>query len=352
MTFPGQESATLRYLLYVALFVIIIIGIKTASYVINIMIIAVILAMLAYPVVNFLKRKGLTDVIAVTITTIIGCLIILALVALIFASLHTLIQDIPLYQAELDQRLAGIASLAQSLGINAQTFSWSSINLTTIVDLFLPSMMKLSDLIVFLFFIGVTTFFLLLELPHLEARIRRYLDTDTKKFSEVSRLSRFMVEFMVVRTETNIVHGVMFGGGLWIMGVHAALLWGILTFLLSYIPYIGLIIAAIPAIFFAWLQFGIWGAIAVIALVCVLNLLIENPVFSYFASKKFEIPAFLVITSTVFWGWVLGFFGLVFAIPITLMVLIVIQSSDECQWVNVILGVDQMFLRDEPARND
>ncbi len=59
------------------------------------------------------------------------------------------------------------------------------------------------------------------------------------------------------------------------MGVHAAVLWGILTFMLSYIPYIGLIIAAIPAIFFAWLQFGIWGAVAVIALVCILNLVIE-----------------------------------------------------------------------------
>jgi predicted PurR-regulated permease PerM len=129
-------------------------------------------------------------------------------------------------------------------------------------------------------------------------------------------------------------------------------LWGILTFLLCYIPFIGLIIAAIPAIFFAWIQFGVWGAVAVIALVCVLNLVVENPVVSYLAARKFRVPALLVIVSTLFWAWVLGFVGLVFGIPITLMVLIIIQCSDELRGMNVVLGVDNLFLLDEPAHKD
>ena len=352
MTFLGQESATLRYLLYVALLVIIVMGIHMAVWFVNIVIMAVILAMLAYPVVNYLKKKGLPDIVAVSLVTIVGCLLILALVGLFFVSLEVLIRDIPLYQAELNERLAGIISLVQGLGIGTQMFSLSSINLQTIVDIFLPSILSLSDLIMYIFFIGVTTFFLLMELPHLEARIRRYLNTDPEKFSEVSRLSRFMVDFIVVRTETNLIHGILFGGGLLIMGVHAAVLWGILTFLLCYIPFIGLIIAAIPAIFFAWIQFGVWGAVAVIALVCVLNLVVENPVVSYLAARKFKVPALLVIVSTLFWAWVLGFVGLVFGIPITLMVLIIIQCSDELRGMNVVLGVDNLFLLDEPARKD
>ena len=352
MTFLGQESATLRYLLYVALLVIIVMGIHMAVWFVNIVIMAVILAMLAYPVINYLKKKGLPDIVAVSLVTIVGCLLILALVGLFFVSLEVLIRDIPLYQAELNERLAGIISLVQGLGIGTQMFSLSSINLQTIVDIFLPSILSLSDLIMYIFFIGVTTFFLLMELPHLEARIRRYLNTDPEKFSEVSRLSRFMVDFIVVRTETNLIHGILFGGGLLIMGVHAAVLWGILTFLLCYIPFIGLIIAAIPAIFFAWIQFGVWGAVAVIALVCVLNLVVENPVVSYLAARKFRVPALLVIVSTLFWAWVLGFVGLVFGIPITLMVLIIIQCSDELRGMNVVLGVDNLFLLDEPARKD
>jgi AI-2 transport protein TqsA len=351
MTFLGQESATLRYLLYVALLVIIVVGIRMAAWFVNIVIMAIILAMLAYPVVNYLKKKGLPDIVAVTLVTILGCLIILLLVGLFFVSLEVLIRDIPLYQAELNERLAGITSLVQGLGIGTQMFSLSSVNLQTIVDIFLPSLLSLSDLIMYIFFIGVTTFFLLMELPHLEARIRRYLNTDPEKFSEVSRLSRFMVDFIVVRTETNFIHGILFGGGLWIMGVHAAVLWGILTFFLCYIPFIGLIIAAIPAIFFAWIQFGVWGAVAVIALVCVLNLVVENPVVSYLAARKFRVPALLVIVSTLFWAWVLGFVGLVFGIPITLMVLIIFQCSDELRGMNVVLGVDGLFLQGEPEKD-
>ena len=74
----------------------------------------------------------------------------------------------------------------------------------------------------------------------------------------------YVIDFIVVRTETNFIHGVLFGGFLGFIGVHGAILWGTLTFLLGYVPYFGLLIAAVPAIFFAWLQFGIPGAVAVI----------------------------------------------------------------------------------------
>ena len=156
-------------------------------------------------------------------------------------------------------------------------------------------------------------------------------------------MSGFVVGFIVVRTETNLVHGLLFGGVLAIMGVHAAILWGILTFILGYIPYFGLIIAAIPAIFFAWLQFGLWGAVAVIALVCILNLIVENPVFSWLAARKFENPALVVILSVIFWGWLLGLAGMLFAVPFTLMVVTIFHFSDELIWINTLLGVGDLF---------
>jgi predicted PurR-regulated permease PerM len=127
------------------------------------------------------------------------------------------------------------------------------------------------------------------------------------------------------------------------MGVQGALLWGVLTFLLGYIPYFGLVIAAIPAIFFAWLQFGVPGAAAVIVAVCILNLLVENPVFSYLTARKFEIPALVVILSVIIWGWLLGLVGMLFAVPFTLMILLIIETSDELRWINETLGVSGLF---------
>jgi predicted PurR-regulated permease PerM len=146
-----------------------------------------------------------------------------------------------------------------------------------------------------------------------------------------------------VRTETNFIHGLLFGGFLALIGVHGAILWGVLTFLLTYIPYIGLFIAAVPALVFAWLQFGVPGAVAVIVAVCVLNFIVEHPVLSCLTARKFEMPVMIVLISVIFWGWLLGFVGILFAVPITLIVMLIIQSSDELRWINEALGTAHLF---------
>jgi predicted PurR-regulated permease PerM len=343
MTFLSAEPNTTRSLILIAVFFFLIIALKMTAYMVTIVVISLILTMIAYPALMYLKRKGMKDIVSVTLITVVALLLIGLLVGLTIVSFGVFVKDLPLYQAEFNQRISEITGLLSSYGIESGVFSIASLNLQSIVSTVLSSLMSIGDLFLYLFFIGVTTFFMLLEAPHIVHRVESMFRDKPEKLTHLSAMSRYTIEFVVVRTETNLVHGALFGGILWIMGVHAAVLWGILTFMLSYIPYIGLIIAAIPAIFFAWLQFGIWGAVAVIALVCILNLVIENPVFSYFASRKFEIPALLVILSVIFWGWVLGIAGMVFAVPITLLILILVQCSDDLKWVNVLLGVDRLF---------
>lgn len=343
MLLPAEGSKIYRYLILIAFFFIVVIGLKMTAYIFTIVIISLILTLLGIPVMNRLRKKGLPDILSVTILTVLAIFLILLLVSLTVYSFGVLSRDLPLYQTELNARLVEITGFLNGYGIDAGTLAPPSVNLESIVSVVLSSVMSLGDLALYLFFIAVTTFFMLLEAPRVVDRAKKIFGTESGKIVRLSHMSHYMIDFVVVRTETNLVHGVLFGGTLYAMGVHAALLWGILTFVLSYIPYIGLIIAAIPAIFFAWLQFGLWGALAVVALVCVLNLVVENPVFSYFASRTFEIPALLVIISVIFWGWLFGIAGMVFAVPITLMVLILIQCSDELSWVNVLLGVDRLF---------
>jgi len=352
MTFLPAESNIFRTLILIAVFFFLVIALKMTAYIVTIVVVSLILTLIAYPAMQFLKRKGMKDIVSVTLVTTIALLLIGVLVAMTVLSFGVFVKDLPLYQAELNQRIVEITGLLNSYGIETGVFLKTSPDLQSIVGTVVSSLMSIGDLFLYLFFIGVTTFFMLLEAPHIVKRVEKMFRDTPDKLTQLSAMSRYTIEFLVVRTETNLVHGVLFGGVLWVMGVHAAVLWGILTFVLSYIPYIGLIIAAIPAIIFAWLQFGILGAVAVIVLVCFLNLVIENPVFSYFASLKFEIPAILVILSVIFWGWVLGIAGMVFAVPITLLVLILVQCSDELKWVNVLLGVDRLFAEESGQEPD
>ncbi|WP_214020201.1 AI-2E family transporter [Methanoculleus sp.] len=334
------RSAGTVLLLTAAVFLII--GIQAIAYLITIIAVSTILAMIVYPATKTLRSRGLPELAAVGVVAVIACLAVLLMCYLVFFSFENLISAIPLYQQELTARLSEILALLDRYGIDTGSFSPSSVNLQGLVEFLSSSAISIADLLLYLFFIAVTTSFMLLEAPRMPERIRRVTNRP-ESVEGFSRMSRFLIDFVIVRTEVNLVHGFLFGTFLWVMGVHAAVLWGVLTFLLSYIPYIGLIVAALPAIFFAWLQFGLWGAIAVIAAVAVLNALVENPIFAHFASRRFDIPALVVILSVIFWGWALGVAGMIFAVPLTLIVLMIVQFSDDWAWVNTILGVDHLF---------
>ncbi|MDD3071359.1 AI-2E family transporter [Methanoculleus horonobensis] len=322
--------------------VFLIIGIQAIGYIITIIAVSVILAMIVYPATRALRSRGLPEIAAVGAVTIVAGLAVLLMCYLVFFSFENLVSAIPLYQRELTARLSEIIALLDRYGIETGSFTPSSVNLQGFAGFLSSSAISIADLLLYLFFIVVTTIFTLFEAPRMPGRIQRVLKRD-EAAEAFSRMSRFLIDFVIVRTEANLVHGFLFGGFLWVMGVHAAALWGVLTFLLSYIPYIGLVIAALPAIFFAWLQFGIWGALAVIAAVVVLNMLVENPIYAHFASRRFDIPALVVILSVIFWGWALGVAGMIFAVPLTLIVLMVFQASRDWAWVNTLLGVDHLF---------
>jgi len=343
MVFPDIGSRAVRYIMVIAFFFIIILGLKMTAYFVNLILISIILTMIALPAVNFLRDRGFSNIIAVSVITLIACFIILALLFLVIYSFDVLVRDLPLFQAELNQRFANISSILSGFGIDSSSLMSSAPNLASFVGIIASSVTSVGESVMYLFFIGVTTFFMLLEAPLLPARFERLVGRSSQQVEDLARMSGFMIDFVIVRTETNLIHGICFGSFLWIMGVHAAILWGILTFLLGYIPYIGLFIAAIPAIFFAWLQFGWWGAAVVIAAICILNLVVENPVYSHLASRRFELPAVIVIISVIFWGWLLGIFGMVFAVPVTLMIILLIENFEDLRWINVILGVDQVF---------
>ncbi len=336
-------SATERILVWLALITIIIFGVRMMAPAITIILVSLVLSLLLYPAMQWLRKKGLSVPAAIAVVTLASIIIIVFVLFVTVSSFEVILVDLPQYHNDLMLRLADVESFLSAHDISPGSLISQNFNLGDSIQTMISSVINIGGDLMDLFFIAVTSCFMLLEAPPMIGRIKSMLADKPEKLRKLACMSSFVVDFMIVRTETNIFHGVLFGGALAIMGVHAALLWGILTFFLCYIPYFGLILAAIPAIFFAWLQFGIWGVVAVIALICFLNLIVENPVFSYLAARRFEIPALVVILSVIFWGWLLGFAGMLFSVPFTLMVATLFEFSDELSWINVLLRLDHLF---------
>jgi AI-2 transport protein TqsA len=342
--FPADSSRVERSLFIIALIFIIVVAVKMTAYIVTLFAMALILTLLFLPAMLWLKEKGLSDFYAVSIITVLACLAVLAVIVLTFISFNTLLTDLPMYQKDLNLRLADATAMLNHLGVSSASLSSPpDIKLSDLLTYGVMGAMNVMDSVMFLFFVGVITFFMLLDAPLITAKMEEKLGKDSNMMKRLNRMTGYVIDFIIVRTEVNAIHGVLFGGFLAVIGVHGAILWGVLTFLLGYIPFIGLIIAAIPAIFFAWLQYGVPGAVAVIVAILILNLLVENPVYSFLAARRFEMPALIVILSVVFWGWLLGLVGMLFSIPLTLLLLLVFQISDDLRWINELLGISHLF---------
>jgi len=195
---------TYRTLVFLALLIVIVIGIQITSYIINILLLSLVLTMLIYPCVRWLKEKGLPDIAAVSVITGGAVLIIIGLILLILASIGQLIADLPFFQVELQERLADIFMLFDRLGIERTAITSPTINLQSTAMIISQSMISLSEALLYIFFIAITTFFALLEAPKIPERIRKiYGSVENESLRQFARMSRFMVDFVVVRTETN-----------------------------------------------------------------------------------------------------------------------------------------------------
>jgi AI-2 transport protein TqsA len=112
-------------------------------------------------------------------------------------------------------------------------------------------------------------------------------------------------------------------------GVDFALLWGLMFFLLSFIPNIGFVLAVIPPFFVTLLEFGFTRAIIVVAIVIFFNGLVNNAVTPRFLGQKTGLSTLAVFLSLVIWAWVLGPIGALMSVPLMLMVKLLFFDSYE-----------------------
>jgi len=122
------------------------------------------------------------------------------------------------------------------------------------------------------------------------------------------------------------------------IGVSYPFLWGVLAFLLNYIPNIGSIIAAIPPTLLALIQFGTPEAISVAVGFLFINLIAGNVIEPKFMGKGLGLSTLVVFLSLLFWGWIFGPVGMLLSVPLTITVKIAVESNENLKWMGIILG--------------
>jgi AI-2 transport protein TqsA len=162
--------------------------------------------------------------------------------------------------------------------------------------------------------------------------------------SEVVRVVAGKIRiFILVRTAASIVSGVVAGVWLWLIGVELAFVWGLLFFILNYIPNIGSVIAAVPPTAVALMQLGpVWALIAVGGLI--LNeQIIGNYVDPKLQGRNLDISPLVVLVSVVLWGWVWGIVGALIAVPMTVSLLVAFSRIEALRPIALLLSASSDF---------
>jgi predicted PurR-regulated permease PerM len=188
------------------------------------------------------------------------------------------------------------------------------------------------------FLILMTVIFILLEASSFPVKLRTVLGGPETSLVRFDNFISNVKHYMAIKTLVSLATGLLVAIWLIVIGVDYPLLWGLLAFALNYIPNIGSIISAVPAVLLAIIQLGFIPASLTAAGYVVINLVMGNVVEPRFMGRGLGLSTLIVFLSLVFWGWVLGPVGMLLSVPLTITAKMALDSSDDTRWLAVLLG--------------
>ncbi len=333
----NSSSVPVRILVYSTFAVILTIGMKEISSILTTVIFSVFIALLFTPLIRWLKRKGIPGGLSVILVIFLFTLIVLVLGAIVIRAALQFGSQIPIYQVQLTAFVNSFAEYIPSYkGFSIQSIARSIVSIT--ISLMVSIVNGIVNTGTTAGIIIVTAAFLLIDAANAPEKVNQEIGKRSELQLRLSNFGRKLVKFIVIRAEVNIITAVAIALLLFIGRIDYAVLWGALIFLLSYIPYIGLVIASVPPIMLALFKYGPLGALAVIIIIFAVDALAENVLFPSIMGKGLQLsPAFLFV-ALLYWNFVLGLGGVLLSIPLTIVLKILLESFEETKWLARLMG--------------
>jgi AI-2 transport protein TqsA len=339
MSANTQLSPLTRLLIIGACFVIVIGGIHSVAYLVNPILLGMIISLLCAPFLHWLTRRGVPAGLALLIVLLIVIATGAVLIGFAGLSLSQLNQKLPAYQARIAEMEAAARSWLDARGIDpAALASVDALDPTRIVQ-FATSVLSelgklLSNGLLALSIVG----FMMFEVVTFPAKVRKALGPGQKLADRFAVHGEGIRQYVYSRALT----GLAVAGGdmilLLILGVDFPLLWGLWSLFSRVIPNVGWILALIPPFLLALLQFGVGRALIVFFGYWLINSLANSVIEPRYMKHRFRLSPLVAFLSLLFWGWVLGAVGLLLAVPLTYLLVFVLESEDDTRPLAIMLS--------------
>ncbi len=334
----NRDDRSSHMLISAAAFVVVIAGMQAAAALLVPFLLATFIAIICLPMLSWLIDRQVSAPIAVLLITLAIILVGLLLGTFVSSSLADFSHNLPSYQDRLKVLTADTLHWLSGMGLQL-----SSQSILEVLD---PSaamgmagklLSGLGNALANTFLIILTVIFLLIEASDLPRKWAAMGENAPSKqdfevfFSSVN-------SYFSIKTWISLATGIFIAIWLAVIGVDYPLLWGLLAFLLNFVPNIGSIIAAVPALLLALVQLGGGEALLAGLGYVIANVVLGNVVEPKFMGKGVGLSTLVVFISLVFWGWILGPVGMLLSVPLTMIIKLALESRQQTQWLAILLG--------------
>jgi len=329
------------FLLNLASLVVVIAGIKACASVVVPFLLSAFFAVLASPILFWLRRKGLPDWFSIVFLIILFIVIETGLGALLGTSVAEFSKELPVYQERLGSIYSKLTQFAKQLGFSDVELSvLQELDVSRIMAFVASTLKSMGVLITNTFVIVLTLVFMLLEAGGMIYKLEALSLLGFEKSRELRLIIDGINSFFAIKTFTSFLTGVLIWLGLLIQGVDFPALWGVCAFALNFIPTIGSIIAAAPAVLLALVKLGFAHSLITLFIYVVVNIAVGNILEPKLMGQGVGLSPLVIFLSMAFWGWVLGPVGMFLSVPITMSIKIAMGVHKRTKWLAVLLGTN------------
>ena len=333
-----RQPSFLRVMLFLAATVVVLVGMRLGAPILNPILFAVVLSLLFSPIYAWLRRHRIPTPLALLIM-LVGLTILFGGIFLILGvSISRFSADLASYTGKLNGQVNNIEDLAKSLGLSNVDIR-DAVKPSALAGAIGSVLGGIADFLSNLFLILIIVLFLLAEGPAMMNRLQASAGRDRPQVVRLTVFGRNVVRQLGLRAIVNLVTGAGVTILLLALGVDFPVMWGILTFFLSFIPWIGLPIAVAPAVVLALAEYGLDRALLVIAGVVVINILAENLLSPMLMGRGLSLSPTVLFIGFIFWAWLLGGPGAFLAAPLTIFVALIFQTFPETRWIASLMAV-------------
>ena len=312
---------------------------KAAAPILNPLLLSIFIAILCWPFLLWMDGKGIHSAIAVTLV-ISGLVIILTILgAYVASAMNQFTRELPVYQANLLQQTAGLMDWLHQRGLSLPDghLLVKDINAGKVMMYAGALLSGLSGAFANILFILLTVLFLLFESYSLPQKMQSAFGPSSEN-THYGEIIDSINRYMGIKVITSLVTALIITVWLAILGVGFPILWGVLAFMLNFVPNIGSIIAAIPAVLLALVQLGGNSALLVAMGYLAVNTVVGNLWEPKIMGNGLGLSTLVVFLSLIFWGWVFGTVGMLLSVPFTMIAKIALENNEQTRWIAILLG--------------